>query len=242
MRYKEIFDTPEKKAEAFDRLAERYYKCNFGTCSKSEVDIIMFMCYLREWEKQLEQKGISPLSYNSDYKIGRELGLTPTKVQNLKVKVQLAYPEERGDWKKTLLYLLENEKNFYIKDEKVFIKLPDKNMYYEIEDFINEEVGFPEYVSDPKTLCLPMMYFIKLIMVISEENERKTLLKAIEKYGQQNGIETAGKKDVLDYLEQIMRTGVSLTEIVGNVAGLVTGTSRITEIIGVLAEKCIGRK
>ena len=38
--YQELF-TQEEKAKAFDKIAEKYYMCNFGSASKSDIDLMI---------------------------------------------------------------------------------------------------------------------------------------------------------------------------------------------------------
>lgn len=46
-KYKELFDS-DAKEKAFDKIAERYYFSNFGTASKSDMDVLLFSIYLEQ--------------------------------------------------------------------------------------------------------------------------------------------------------------------------------------------------
>ena len=91
--YEKLFNTDKKKADAFDRIAEKYYFNNFGTFSKSEIDLLMFDIYL---EQSIINNKLNTnlVNYNavSDYKMARNLGITPQRIRNLKIKKQYVYP------------------------------------------------------------------------------------------------------------------------------------------------------
>ena len=46
--YNNIFDSKEKKAAAFDKIARNYYLRNFGSLNKSDMDVLMFSLLLEE--------------------------------------------------------------------------------------------------------------------------------------------------------------------------------------------------
>ena len=54
-RYEELFLDEKSKAQAFDKIAEKYYFCNFGSTSKSDLDVLMFSIYLEEILKTDEE-------------------------------------------------------------------------------------------------------------------------------------------------------------------------------------------
>ena len=44
--YKHLFPTESVKAEAFDKIAELFYNCNFGSTTKMNIETLMFSIYL----------------------------------------------------------------------------------------------------------------------------------------------------------------------------------------------------
>ena len=79
--------TTEKKAAAFDSIAELYYNHNFGTATKGEIDLLMFKIYMEAAiENHINPDNSIDYSACSDYKIGVSLGISPAKVRNLKLK------------------------------------------------------------------------------------------------------------------------------------------------------------
>lgn len=95
----------EEKEKIFDILSEKYYKNNFGTFSKADCDLLMFSFYIEKMVRDNSDDN-NVVNYNicSDYTIAKELGITPQKVRNLKIKKQLVYPIT-FDWKKSLASL-----------------------------------------------------------------------------------------------------------------------------------------
>ena len=86
--YEELFSDDLSKARAFDMLAEKYYYSNFGTASKSDIDVLMFSLYI----EQILDKGQDDFSAYSDYTLSKQLGITQAKICNLKVKKSFCIP------------------------------------------------------------------------------------------------------------------------------------------------------
>lgn len=238
MAYKEFFDTPTKKADAFDRIAKLYYEHNFGNCSKAETDALLFHIYIQARQSAMSENGTNVFSQNSDYKIGRELGLTPTKVKNLKMKAYLMYAEEENeDWKKTLLALLQDEKNYYIENDKVYIHIPDMYLFYAVEDFINETVGFVDYLPNSKIFSLRLPYFMNFLRLIADEKDRKEFENALEKYLEKEKPDIAPVESTLDKFVKITEGGKNIADIVKTFAELLTPGGAIAQVLS-----CLGKK
>lgn len=62
-RYSELFPSDKEKADAFDKIAEQFYFCNFGTMQKSDIETLLFSLYL---DRILEMSEEDMQSY-SDY-------------------------------------------------------------------------------------------------------------------------------------------------------------------------------
>ena len=75
-----------KKAAMFDKIADMFYKQNFGTTSKSEVELLMFSIFMDEMIETYADKTTNVLNYNacSDYNIGKMLGIPQEKVRRSK--------------------------------------------------------------------------------------------------------------------------------------------------------------
>lgn len=87
-RYEELFPSNDIKAEAFDKIAEKYYYANFGSTSKADLDVLLFSLYI---ERILKDSQGEFTSY-SDYTLSKLLGITQSRISNLKVKKRASIP------------------------------------------------------------------------------------------------------------------------------------------------------
>ena len=46
LTYRHLFPTEAVKAEAFDKIAELFYNCNFGSTSKADIETLMFSIFI----------------------------------------------------------------------------------------------------------------------------------------------------------------------------------------------------
>ncbi len=210
--FKKLFDTDKKKADAFDRIAEKYYFNNFGTFSKSEIDLLMFDIYL---EQSIINNKLNDdlVDYNavSDYKMARNLGITPQRIRNLKVKKQYVYPV-KFDWKESLANILNDDKNIHIVDNKTIkINIPDSNLFLAIQEEIEAEGGYLDIQLNSRLLSVPIDNFMIILKLISREDEYdKICEKVIEKY---NSINKENK------IKKGLATTKQITSIVKDITG-----------------------
>ena len=172
-RYAEIFPDDKSKAEAFDKIAERFYQKNFGTLSKTDMETLMFSIYI----EQILAKGDKDFSTYSDYTLAKELGITQSKVSNLKVKKQLQYPHEY-DWRVSFASISDRAR---YENGKIIIQIPDINLYYEIKNAIEDKGGFVEVTLNRGLLVVPLNYFLNFMEFITEGEDQDRLRKAIRK-------------------------------------------------------------
>lgn len=210
--FKKLFNTDKKKADAFDRIAEKYYFNNFGTFSKSEIDLLMFDIYL---EQSIINNKLNTnlVDYNavSNYKMARNLGITPQRIRNLKVKKQYVYPV-KFDWKESLANILNDDKNIHIVDNKTIkINIPDPNLFLAIQEEIEAEGGYLDIQLNSRLLSVPIDNFMIIVKLISREDEYdKICEKVIEKY---NSINKENK------IEKGLATTKQITSIVKDITG-----------------------
>ena len=191
MKYVEF--TEREKVEMFDKIAERFYNANFGQTSKADIELIMFDFFIRKLIRD-NQNADGTIDYRtcSDYIISKELGITQQRVRNLKVKNQLVHPIEY-DWKAALATLTQNAR-YESNSRKITINIPDPNLYYEIQNFIEEQGGYVEIQLNSKLLQIRVEYFIELIIALEPESNRYEVIKALK-----DAINKSGKKNcVLD--------------------------------------------
>lgn len=186
-----------------DKISKHYFEQNFGTFSKSDMDLLMFHFYLDELiEQNSDKNGVVSYSAISDFKIAKELGITPQRVRNLKIKTQLVYPNSKFEWKKSLENLLKDEKRIFIEGNYIKINIPDPNLYLEIQDNIEDFGGFIDIQLNSKLLSIRKECFIELIKIICDESEAKKLESKISEEFDKLPSEIK-QKDAYDKWEQI---------------------------------------
>ncbi len=187
-RYKGLFpddeDGRKRKAKAFDMLADAYYMGNFGSMQKSDIDLIMFSNYL---EAVLDQCG-NDSAQCSDYNLSKYLGITQNRIRTLKERKQLKYPYERFDWKKSFLEICKNAR---YSDGKIIINIMDVNVYLELKNAIESAGGYVDTQISQSTLKIRLEYFVDLMMLLCEENDRRKVQKEMKEYLRKEDIDVA---------------------------------------------------
>lgn len=172
MNYKELFDD-KAKAAAFDKIAENYYECNFGTMPKSELDLLMFSIYA---DRILAANKNDSQDY-SDYELSKALGITQQRINSLKVKKQLKYPRMGFDWKDEFVKISQNAR---YEEGKIKVYIPDPNIYIELKNVIEKAGGYVDGTLTPKLLQISPEYFFWLLLEISPKDKKAELEKAIK--------------------------------------------------------------
>jgi len=221
--------TTEEKAEMFDELAKRFYNQNFGTFSKSDIELLMFH-FLLEREIRNNTNG-SVLNYYevSDYKLSKILGITQQKIKNLKIRKQLIYPIQ-FDWKSSLAGLIQNAR--YDKESsKMVLSIPDPNLLIEIQNFIEEQGGYFTIQSNGKLLQLRIEYFLELAVLVEDSDQaKKKIIKRIKKEIRQ------AEKHECDFDESsigksLLDIGVNVTGILSDIASIASGNNTIAKAL-----------
>ncbi len=217
--YNDLFDN-QSKVEAFDKIAKKYYFANFGSISKSDFDILMFSIYI---ERILEKSQDDMKTY-SDYKLSKLLGITQTKVSNLKVKKELLYPYDKFEWQKSFISISENA---IFENAKIKLFIPDRNLYLEVKNAIEEYGGFVEVQLTTNLLQVRLSYFLDLLLIISEERDREQLIKSLKKKFNENDkdIRSLEKEPFFKALQnQLPET---IIELIGECIPVFGGTAKI---------------
>lgn len=171
--YRHLFPTEAIKAEAFDKIAELFYNCNFGSTTKTDIETLMFSIYI---ERILKEEGPENFKAYSDYTLSKALCITQARVSNLKVRKELAYPYEAFSWKESF-ELLSKKATF--ENGKIKLFVPDKNLFIEIKNAIEEAGGFVEIQLTSNLLQVKLSYFLDLILAIDDGASRSELRKII---------------------------------------------------------------
>lgn len=172
-KWEELFFSEDNsvKANAFDKIAEQYYDGNFGTMMKSDFETLLFHLYI----ERILEKDESNFSAYSDFRLSKELGISQSKVSNLKIRKQLQYPRE-FKWREAFSKVSSNAR---YENGKIKIQIPDINLYYEIKNAIEEEGGFVDLTLTPKLLQVSPEYFLDLLVAVEEDEKRDKLRKKL---------------------------------------------------------------
>ena len=227
-KFKDLSNLPEeKKAEYFDQMLNLFFRNGFGQVSKPPMELFLFSIYL----DQLIETNKNPdntIDYTkiSDYKISQDLGITQQQVRTLKVKKQLTYPVA-FDWK---LSFKSIAKNAYYENANgtVVLPIPDKNLYYEIQNFIEEKGGYTDVQLNSKVLKMPAAYFVALAIEV-EDNEKKKekanqiIQKELEKHAIDYKDLTSNKQKIFALMQagsKIISTLSASISVIQSVSGL----------------------
>lgn len=166
--YSQLF-TQARKAQLFDEIAAHYYDANFGTNTKSELDLQMFSLYL----DGLIDKGFD----FDDYTVSKQLGILQSTVRQLKKKKQLIYPRAY-EWEKAFLDYAAHV--LWDTGDKVAVSIPDPNVSIELQHYLETRLhGYVDWQLNPRVLKISIGYFIQLMLLLNGIPEKKQ--KAFEK-------------------------------------------------------------
>ena len=165
-----MFNT-EEKAKAFDRIAERFYKRNFSTLSKTDMDTLMFDIYI----EQLLDKGLP----HDDYNMSKALGISQSRIRTLKVRKELQYPRENFNWVDAFAEDLKKA-SFDKESKKVKVLISDVNVLSELRYFVEKNGWYDEYQLNPRLFQCRIDFFVDMIhkleeseMSLDKEGEKK---------------------------------------------------------------------
>lgn len=211
-QYDELFPNAEEKAKSFDKIAEQFYFCNFGTMQKTDIETLLFSLYL---DRILEDSEANMQTY-SDYTLSKILGITQNRVSALKERKQLKYPYVNFKWEESFKRIMQNAR--YEKG-KIKINIPDRNLFIEVKNAIESNGGYIETQMSANLLQVAPEYYIDLILCVSDETNRTEIRKKLKESFQQTGI---GSDKDTDYLEK-KSIGDILKENKGDMAALLIG-------------------
>ena len=222
------------KSQCFDELKALYYNKNFGTTPKAEIDLLMFRFYLEDKiAENLDDDNVVDYSKISDFKIAKELGLTPQKVKNLKIKVQMKYPNTGGfDWQKSFRKILANSKNLTIENGYIKISIPDPNVKMELEEFLNDRGTFANYELNSKLLSIKKSDFLDLFEVCGiGEDDKEKFEEELRKSAKAQGIQDVEKLSALEIIEKMANVAVDVTQIIKNICDVFSPASVVGSVI-----------
>lgn len=223
-KYKSLFTTSDEKAAAFDKIVEKFYYMNFGTTNKSDIETLMFSIYI----EQILKKNQENMDEYSDYTLSKLLGITQSKVSNLKVKKELLYPYKEFNWKESFKRI--SDRAVY-EDGKIKLFIPDRNLYLELKNAIETNGGYIEAQLTSNLLQVRLPYFLDLLVAITDEADRDKLRRKLrEKLDANNNDENLPEYSSFGKAikEQIKEGGVELVlELLSSSFSIIDGPVKV---------------
>lgn len=180
----------KEKIEAFNRLEAEFYQRNFGSMSKSDLELLMFDIYI---EHLLNNK--KPFD---DHTMSKELGITQSRIRALKLRKELKYPHEGFEWKASFAETIKNA-SYDKENRRVKVLISDINVLTELRYFLETNGWYDEYSLNPKLFQCRLDFFLELCsklsdqeMCLNEDAEKK--LQELEKETHSDKEKSAIKK------------------------------------------------
>lgn len=145
-----------KEAELFSN--------KFGSFSKSDFETLMFTIYLDSLPE-------GPIY---DYIISQQLGITESKVRNLRIKSQLLYPKEIP-WEITLSMAIKNG-SYNEKDNTMTITIEDPSCHAKIRYEIEAFYGTANLNLNRKQLTVPIESLLSIALSQEPEESKEQIL------------------------------------------------------------------
>ena len=146
------FSNDEKQA-CFDKISDLYFCQNFGSTSKSDLDVLLFSEYIEHCIKVGEPY--------DDYSLSKQLGITQSRIRSLKERKELKYPHLGFNWRESFAESVKNAK-YDEFDHYVKIIIQDINVMNEVRHFIEEKGWYDECSLNKKLLRLPLDCFTEI--------------------------------------------------------------------------------
>ena len=234
----------KEKAKLFDDIASLFYKQNFGTASKSDIDLLMFKIYLEELISQNKdkEKG-NTIDYKtiSDYRIARDLGITPQRVRSLKLKKELVYPQSDFEWQASLKRLLEDERKIRVENKCIKISIPDPCLFLRLQEHIEENSGYVDIQLNDKLLVVPIEDFLELVKLVCTDEEYRKIEDTISDIYNTNTENPENTKDIYDKLKAVSEIAKNTTGAVTDIVSLFNPTGIAFKTIKSIIELIIRR-
>lgn len=232
-QYNELFDNTAK-IKAFDEISDFFYDRNFGSFSKTDMELLMFKFFMEAMIKRHKCENSDTIDYAacSDYKISKILGITQQRVRNMKVKKEITYPQSDFKWEKSFAQLLKNGSAIRLEDGKIRINIPDPNLFYAIQNFIEEQGGFIDITLNPKLMIMRQEHLIALIIWVEGEDKKKEILKSLnEKLKKANKDLVVKDNTTLNVLKALGTAGINVTTILANIATIASPSNLLIEAV-----------
>ena len=172
------FSEQEKIALA-DDILPLFLNKNFGTVQKTEIELVVFHHYLKHCK--------SLNTSVSDLNVGKQLGITPARVRNMKLKDYLHQDDDDSIWKQELLKQM-NETSFEIRGKDILFVIRDVTLMTELRNFLEENGFVNEYSLNPNLFSCSVDVMLKMWAILSGKDPNivsKTLVDYIDENNKQ---------------------------------------------------------
>lgn len=173
----------KEQRNAFELISKRYFERNFGTMSKTDFETLLFHIYL---EHLLDSN--QPFD---DYTMSKTLGISQSKIRNLKVRKELQYPRQGFNWKENFAQYI-SKATYDNTSRTLKVLITDINVMTELRYYFECNGWFDEYHLNPKLFQCRLDFFLKLCINLGEQI---SLDKATEKKLQELTKQDNSKKE-----------------------------------------------
>jgi len=188
----------KEKASLADDILSLYLDKNFGNSPKQEIDLVVFHHYLKHCKTA--NKSLSDLG------MGKELGITPVRVRNMKLKDYLHQEEDPNwSWKAELLKQI-NESTFEIEGKDIIFVIRDIAIMTELRGFLEDNGLVNEYSLNPNLFRCSAEVMFKIWSILSDKEPNfvsKSLVDFINENTKISGNKVSGRKKISDLVELI---------------------------------------
>lgn len=169
MKYESLFADDKD----FLEIASHYYNKNFGTMSKSELDLLMFKIFYDGLKNKNDDSSLT------DVALAIELGITKQKVKSLKERMFLKYSSDSDfDWKREMRDCISKPSVEYDDTTGKFtILVSDSRFGYAVEDFLETNRLISDYSHNSKLLVLSRRAFVFLAYESCDDSEKRRRLE-----------------------------------------------------------------
>ncbi len=167
----------EDKVKFAEDFIDKYLEQGFGVMSKSELDLLIF--------DQLKENGAWSDSA-SDFNIAQYLGISASRVRNLKDKLSRRTPLDEDTAKGKLRGIIKLQERWHEKSDeakrgKVKIQIEDSYLRELAEDLVKNHGGIVDTSFNRSIIVMSGEIFFKLVYELLEKEEQDAVLKELGK-------------------------------------------------------------
>ena len=186
---------------------DKVFSPRFGMLTKSELELELFRVYFEEYAGENW----------TDFKIGRELGITESRVSNLRLKLALLDSEQP---KEPYELILGEAVEYDPNTSKVSIRINSAFQRAALKDYLEEKGTIPSIPLGSNHIKLTLSNYLDVLAAVFEDTpedvknridklvrDQKDLQKAIRKINKKSFIETILDPDTRNKLAFIIVEG-----------------------------------